>query len=903
MKKIMKLLLILVALTLHMSIVPRSAPIWEDGPLQRGIAQMTVDAGNPSWVRMVGLSWWDDPASIPYAMRLNAPLHWWTLGSTDVWLPTGAPAFGQLSFPSTAYWNDVIPVWSAQTAAGFPYLVGENRRNRQESTFTTSVSLSMVYLGRTWPVVLDLGTVASRTTVLLKYGDVIRVTVFRSGTTKTTRVFINDVEACPARIGTIGTMFNIRSGTATLDTADPIPVTVEDADVFVGMPADWATGVTATWGGANDLLIPPHGTIDLTSVSEVPDNPTVFTDGTEFERVGVVITNLLIRDSVSLDPGIPEDNSSTAVSRQVFIHSAIPPKLNVHFTTQHQRTGSSPDTVGDPYHENLTDLAAGVEDGWTNRSLDITVDPDEISGNFDTVLRIPGLADLTAADISIGFGGYLTQSESSEGTLVTGFLTQRRVQSKLLSPVITGVVKIDLTEPIPSTIYLGGYAFEDDSYDDLSGVSVVNYPTQIAFAEPDSTIQPDSGWQSLDNHTMATTGEYSVWIRTTDKAGNQATARVYASLYIGGDVSITKDTDAEALLHAVDCPFFARMSISGCGVECRAGQGLEGETAFTYKITMTNTAANDDAVGTFEDLLPEGVTVVNAPTATASGSATVSITSALQESGRYLISGSYSDLTPGETIDISIPSEAPAYDSRPDATNIFRNQMESTWTIGSGVAQINGTTLSNHANHNVITLGVATTFTKVSADDITAGIAEAEFALYRWDGADDPTLEELNHMVDTSDLTDGDWTRVTLHGEDAALASDVFTSALSPLGQVALGNLLDGYYTLIETKAPSGYELPVGQWVLTVDETAADTPGDYKIEFAGKSPTIMPPAAIRETSGGEHSYKIINARPFTIGMSGLSGTQGFLLLGFVLMAVAGNAYLVYNYKQRMKSES
>jgi len=60
----------------------------------------------------------------------------------------------------------------------------------------------------------------------------------------------------------------------------------------------------------------------------------------------------------------------------------------------------------------------------------------------------------------------------------------------------------------------------------------------------------------------------------------------------------------------------------------------------------------------------------------------------------------------------------------------------------------------------------------------------------------------------------------------------------------------------------------------------------------------MPPAAVRESDGTVHTYKIINVRPFTVGMSGLGGTRGILLAGFVLMALAGNTYIVYSNKAK-----
>jgi len=76
---------------------------------------------------------------------------------------------------------------------------------------------------------------------------------------------------------------------------------------------------------------------------------------------------------------------------------------------------------------------------------------------------------------------------------------------------------------------------------------------------------------------------------------------------------------------------------------------------------------------------------------------------------------------------------------------------------------------------------------------------------------------------------------------------------------------------------------------------------DWKIDFVGKSNSIDPPAAVRDESiPGAPTYKIVNAEPFLIGLSGLEGTTGMLLTGFIIMAIATNAYLVRRHKQREK---
>ena len=220
--------------------------------------------------------------------------------------------------------------------------------------------------------------------------------------------------------------------------------------------------------------------------------------------------------------------------------------------------------------------------------------------------------------------------------------------------------------------------------------------------------------------------------------------------------------------------------------------------------------------------------------------------------------------------------------------------------------------LSNSVVHARLSDAVDTLFTKVGADNLTQGLSGAHFALYQWDGTNPPTDAQARHIVDSSVLIDtatlpaGQWVRVKANAALATL-SDIFTSSNIPSnrGEVDLGKLPTGTYTLIETKAPSGYALPVGQWIITIDSDKTDTGVDnWKIEIVGKTNSIAPPAAIRDESvPNAPSYKIVNAEPFLIGLSGLGGTTGMLLAGFVIMAGVGNIYLVWRHKRGGKTHS
>ena len=706
----------------------------------------------------------------------------------------------------------------------------------------------------------------------------------------------------------------VRTLWAVVSHVAPVWVALPDARSVIGTTVDWTYGVSARWGVTVGNSIPTLGLIDNLSLDVNGTDPNLSSSGVHFDRIGARIHTLRARDNHSLSPLYPLDNTQITGTRKQSVYTLLAPALVVRFADGALLPNGYPMPVNTVYDAVGTNLYLGTEDGWTNQPLNITVDPDTILGTFDTVLRLPLMTEQTMLGAAITYANYATPSTTSTGTPVSGVLTEVGVLANELSATVNGIVKIDTIAPVASATQIGPFEFTDTSTDLLSGISVVNYPTQIVFTTPSgSMVPPTTGWEDLDNHTMTTTGNYDVWVRATDKAGNETTTKVFANLFVGGEVGVSKDTDKGATLHTWDCTHYDGVTLeAGCELECSIGLSaqLDEGTAFTYELRLTNNTVGENAVGTFEDYLPKGVTLSATPTAVASGSAVVTVTSDLVTvgpyTGHYRISGTYNALTPGEYIDVTIPAEVPAFDPTPGETNIISNQATTDWTIGTGMTQITGSNVSNYANHEVLQRGVKTIFTKVGADDITTGLAGAEFALYRWDGAT-PTPAEQNHMVDSTLLVDatlpgGNWVRVKENGDPATSIADIFVSASSPLGEVNIGSLLDGYYTLIETKAPSGYELPIGQWILTIDQSKTDAIGDYKIEFAGKSQSIMPPAAVRETSGGVHSYKIINATPFLIGMSGLGGTASLLLAGFVLMAVAGNAYAAYSYKQNKKTK-
>ena len=686
----------------------------------------------------------------------------------------------------------------------------------------------------------------------------------------------------------------------TLLHFEPEIVSHPDLTKLVGDPYIAAEGILARWGWTTERFIPGDGEITYRDFS-TNYNTDFSTDGVQYDLIGMADEFLVVRDLHSLSAEYPHDDTSTTISRHVTVSTSSAPTLISVFNSGAVDTTGAPIPIATLYDPNSSITASGGEDGWTNQPLDITCHPGAISGTFMTGLTIPFNPRIDVANAPAIRNMYHGESTSTAGTPIWGVLTGLMDTTNELSSRAYNTVKIDTTDPMADASYVGGFVFIDTSIDSLSGLSTALYPTQIAFTSPsDGMTPPTSGWEDIASHTHNTSGNYDVWVWATDKAGNEHKVKAYASLYMGGEVHITKDTDLGAVLHESTCLNFEHLTIEpGCGVGCNLGATphIVEQSTLNYNLTLSNLASVGDADGTFVDYLPEGMVISTMPIVTPVGSATV--TYALETlppyAGRYKVSGSYTGLAPGGQIVIDIASEVPLFDSVTPANNILVNQASTDWSINSGM--LTGTNESNYAVHQVVLPGVDTLFTKVGADAPSVGIPGVEFTLYRWDGALAPTTAEQNHIVDTTVLIDnslpgGDWVRVKYDGEDATSLTDIFVSETSPLGEVDLGNLPEGVYSLIETKAPSGYELPVGQWILTVDPSKNDTgASDWKLEFVGKSTSMMPPAVSRTTGGPQPTYQVINIRPFSIGISGLGGTKGLLLSGFVIMAIAGNVYL------------
>lgn len=150
-------------------------------------------------------------------------------------------------------------------------------------------------------------------------------------------------------------------------------------------------------------------------------------------------------------------------------------------------------------------------------------------------------------------------------------------------------------------------------------------------------------------------------------------------------------------------------------------------------------------------------------------------------------------------------------------------------------------------------------FTKVN--DNNAALANVDFKLYKAKGD-----------VEFNDGTEKDgsyWDLDTPYRE--------VTSSLS--GKVSFEKLPNGTYLLRETKTAAGYQLPDGDWVITVDSTA-----EKKITIRARKDT-SPPAFKVEND----KYYLPNYRVHSLPFTGKWGRVLLLVIGVLLIGLAGMA--------------
>gem|GEM_PF-833383 len=168
-------------------------------------------------------------------------------------------------------------------------------------------------------------------------------------------------------------------------------------------------------------------------------------------------------------------------------------------------------------------------------------------------------------------------------------------------------------------------------------------------------------------------------------------------------------------------------------------------------------------------------------------------------------------------------------------------------------------------------------FIKVRAEDTSEILMGVEFKLYE--------LICVNEEHDHTDRT----SLVTEEDISAGCWELVVTQISDENGLVDFGNLHAGTYMLDEVKTLTGYQLPTGQWRLTV--AFSDTTYPIQIESHGAT-NDQPPAFMIDD---EMSFKLPNIKNLTLPLSGMSGMQMFQILGALLATLS---ILLYIHRKR-----
>ena len=159
------------------------------------------------------------------------------------------------------------------------------------------------------------------------------------------------------------------------------------------------------------------------------------------------------------------------------------------------------------------------------------------------------------------------------------------------------------------------------------------------------------------------------------------------------------------------------------------------------------------------------------------------------------------------------------------------------------------------------------------SDGVKGPLKDVEFELY-----DCTKLEEAGHVHDELVASGSCW--------------DVSANATSAIdGKVSFTGLISGDYMLVETKTVEGYQLPMGQWKVSLDTSQ---PSDYTIIGKGNP---LPPAFYKE----DGTYRLLNYQKMEVPLTGGIGTILLTILGIAMIggAIMGLFYnKLYNKQER-----
>jgi len=157
-------------------------------------------------------------------------------------------------------------------------------------------------------------------------------------------------------------------------------------------------------------------------------------------------------------------------------------------------------------------------------------------------------------------------------------------------------------------------------------------------------------------------------------------------------------------------------------------------------------------------------------------------------------------------------------------------------------------------------------------------LSGAEFRLFVWNGTGTPTPGLI-----TNDMI----------GPGANQWSEVSAATSSLTVAMVFHMRPDRYYQLVETVPPPGFQMPAGQWRITVNNTVPSTLSILPV--SGLSMPGIEPCTNPET------YNIHNWPEFSLPLTGGGGIWAFMAsaMAVITMAMCGIAIAVYKRRRRV----